>query len=207
MKTYPSIKRATGKSFQEVKLHTFDKIDGSNIRAAWNKKRGWYKFGTRKRLLDETDEVFGGVVNLFRETLGEPLGRIARDEGWQSVVVFCEFWGPSSFAGLHVPDEPKKLTVIDVAPYKKGILQPKDFLDLFEEYGPTYLGKINWTRGFIERVKNDDVDGITFEGVVGKIRESFKSNRIIMYKAKTNKWIQKVYDLYDNVQAEKIVNS
>lgn len=35
----------------------FDKLDGSNLRFEWNKKQGWYKFGTRNRMFDRSDKV------------------------------------------------------------------------------------------------------------------------------------------------------
>lgn len=203
MKTYPSIKKATSQSFREMKLHTFDKLDGSNLRFEYNKKRGFYKYGTRKRLLGDDDEIFGPAIPLFRETIEEPLIRIIEKQGWQQVVVFCEYWGKESLAGRHKNDDPKTLTVIDVAVYKRGILPPVDFIKLFGEFGPKYLGKINWTRGFIEDVRAG-IDGITFEGVVGK---EVENKRIVMYKAKTQQWIDKVRLLYAPDVAEKIINS
>ena len=203
MKSYPSIKRATGNSFREIKLYTFDKIDGSNLRFEWSKKRGWYKFGIRKRLFDETDITFGEAIPLFMETLADPLCSIAKKARWESVVVFCEFWGEKSFAGLHEPKDNKKLTVIDVAPYKQGILPPKEFLNLFGEYGPKYFGIINWTRGFVKEVRNGNLD-TTFEGVVGK---NIDGNKIVMYKAKTQKWIDAVLQLYGQEEGKKIIES
>ena len=54
MKSYPTIPR------QNRRLnyaYVFDKLDGSNIRAEWNPKKGFYKFGSRTRLLG-TDQEF-----------------------------------------------------------------------------------------------------------------------------------------------------
>ena len=80
MKSYPSVASSRGSQFRAFKAHVFDKIDGSNLRFEWSPKRGWYKFGTRKRLFDETDEVFGPAVRLWKETFAEPLGNwAARD--------------------------------------------------------------------------------------------------------------------------------
>ena len=51
MKEYPSIPyRIHG----DLDIIAFGKYDGSNIRAEWSQKKGFYKFGTRKRLLDES---------------------------------------------------------------------------------------------------------------------------------------------------------
>ena len=52
MKQYPSI---SGK-LVNTKIYAFDKLDGSNIRGTWSKKRGFYKFGTRTQMLDENYE-------------------------------------------------------------------------------------------------------------------------------------------------------
>lgn len=59
MKQYPSINSSNGQSFKEFVADVFDKLDGSNLRFEWSKKQGWYKFGTRHRLFDNTDPVFG----------------------------------------------------------------------------------------------------------------------------------------------------
>lgn len=92
----------------------FDKLDGSNLRFEWNRKRGWNKFGTRRRLMDETDPEYGSAIQLFQETLAEGIEKVLKDEkayrGVERVTAFAEFYGPSSFAGWHDWNEPKQLT-------------------------------------------------------------------------------------------------
>jgi hypothetical protein len=159
-------------------------------------------------MFDETDPIFGVAVLLFMERLSEPLERIAVDQRWQKVTVFAEFWGKGSFAGLHEPDDPKFLTVIDVSPHQQGILPPKKFLKHFEEFGPTYMGYLRWNKEFMEEVRNS-VPGninlpITFEGVVGK---TIVKNNIVMFKAKTQVWIDKVRERYESQRAEEIIES
>jgi hypothetical protein len=200
MKTYPSIPRSKG---SEGMLYTFDKIDGSNLRFEWSKKKGWHKFGTRRRLFDESDEIFGVAIPIFHNSLAEPLERTIRDQGWDNATVFVEFWGENSFAGCHKEQDEKFLTLIDVSIYKKGIINPKDFLKLFGEYGPEYLGLLKWNKSFIENVSNSNIDGITFEGVVGKV---MINKRIVMVKAKTNAWKDKVREKFGD-QADKIIES
>jgi hypothetical protein len=208
MKSYPSIAASTGTAFREIpNAYIFDKLDGSNIRAEWSKKQGFYKFGTRTRLLDESDEVFGGVPKLWQEKMSEPLAKIATDQRWESAVFFAEFFGSGSFAGVHQPEDVKQLALIDVAPYKKGILGPRDFLKLFRGQVRTaeFLGQHNWTRGFVEQIRMGPLlNGITFEGVVGKAGEGHK---LVMAKAKTLAWVEKVRLLYTAEEAEKIINS
>ncbi len=205
MKEYPSISR----HFQEMRAaHIFAKEDGSNIRAAWSKKRGWYLFGTTHQLLDISQPVLGGAIPLFKQTLADELTKVAVDQKYESLIVFCEYWGKSSFAGTHVPGDEMYLSVFDLNPYKKGILGPKEFLKLIGDNPnirtPNYLGQHNWTRGFIERVWNDDVPGASFEGVVAKHGEGHK---LKMAKAKSRQWIEKVKGTYSADEAERLINS
>lgn len=205
MKTYPSIPRAVGQDFFEFDAYVFDKLDGSNLRWEWARKSGWYKQGTKTRLFDETDDIFGKAPALFRELLAEPLEKIARDERWERMIVFTEFWGAKSFAGWHDPDDPKNLTLFDVNPYKKGILGPKQFLKLFGHLDiPKFLGTTRWTRGFVEKVRQGEIPDITDEGVIGKGGEGHK---LVMAKAKTQKWIDRVLSKYGPIEGQKIIDS
>lgn len=201
MKSYPSIPKFKSGN---IKLYTFDKCDGSNIRIQYSSKRGWYKFGTRTRLLDESDEIFGPAIPLFKETLAEPLEKIIVDQGWQEAIVFGEYYGSQSFAGLHEKDDPKQITIFDVNPYKRGMLSPQEFLKLFGQHGPRFLGLMNWTVGFVEQVRSGDIEGISFEGVVGKV---IHNNKLTMYKAKTQAWINKVLLKFDKETADIIIRS
>lgn len=206
MKTYPSIPASRGQSFREFQAYVFDKLDGSNLRFEWSRKKGWHKYGTRTRLFDDTDPVFGDAVALFQSTLAQPLHDRAKSERWDSVIVFCEYWGEKSFAGLHDPSDPKRLTLFDVAPYKQGIIGPKEFLKLFGELDiPSFLGQINWTREFVDRVYRREIDGITLEGVVGKAKS--KRHDLVMAKAKTKEWVDMVKAKFAPEEADKIINS
>lgn len=59
MKYYPSI---TKEIRHDIYIYAFDKLDGSNIRAEWNSKRGFYKFGTRNQLMDEKTDPWGQSI-------------------------------------------------------------------------------------------------------------------------------------------------
>lgn len=205
MKSYPSIPR----DFRDFQAYCFDKKDGSNLRFEFSKKKGWYKFGTKTRLLDTSDPTFGPAIPLFQSTLAEPLTKIARDNRWESVIVFAEFWGKESFAGYHVDGDPKTLSLFDVAPYKQGILPPKEFIKLFVENPnvPTvdFIGQYHWTRGFVDRVWNEDVPGLSFEGCVGKAGS--KHSDLVMAKAKCRRWIEKVKGKFTQDEAELLINS
>ena len=210
MKEYPSIPRSTGQTFQEIPgAYIFDKPDGSNIRVEGSRKKGWYKFGSRTQLIDHTHTFLGAALSVFARDHNEILSKMLKDERWDSVTVFGEFYGPSSFAGWHDVNEPvevKHYSIFDISPYKKGILGPKEFLRLQERYGfdaPIYRGQHNWTRGFVEAVYNGEIE-CAFEGVVGKAGEG---HHLVRAKAKTKAWIDKVMEKLGQEEGTKIVNS
>jgi hypothetical protein len=219
MKSYPSVAASRGSQFRAFTAHVFDKIDGSNLRFEWSPKRGWYKFGTRKRLFDETDVVFGSAIRLWNETFAEPIGNWAGREHLRGCTAYAEFHGPGSFAGLHVAADPHQLTLIDLDIYKQGLIDPRDFVE-FGAIVPTarYFGSINWTRGFVEAMYEDPKGAVeeygnfhkgfaptpSLEGVVGKAKTGRKR---IMAKAKTKDWIEKVRELYAPDEAERIIQS
>jgi len=63
MKSYPTIST----KIKPTQIYAFDKIDGSNIRVEWSDKQGFYKFGSRNRLIDENTYRLGESVNLIKE--------------------------------------------------------------------------------------------------------------------------------------------
>jgi hypothetical protein len=217
MKEYPSIPRSVGNAFRELpNAYVFDKIDGSNLRFEWSRKRGWHKFGTRTRLFNQDDWQFGRALPIFQGTLAEPLAKIFTTQRWDQCIVFAEHWGPNSFAGNHHepgtnkpldPDERMHLDLIDVAPHRQGLLGPAEFVRLFSNLpSAKLLGRFHWTRGFIERVWRNEIEGITLEGVVGKIGHG-RTHDLVMAKAKTQAWVDKVRARYEPEDAEKIVGS
>jgi len=204
MKSYPSIVRVDQSGWNRD-LYTFDKLDGSNLRFEWSRKTGWFKFGTRKRLFDRNDPVFGQAIPLFMDTLAEPLAEIAYNNKWVNIVAFCEFWGKNSLAGRHNPEDPKNLTLFDVSIYRYGMLGPKEFLNHFKYLPiPNFLGVQKWNKSFVEKVRNSQFDKITFEGVVGK---SGDYDDLTLVKCKTNNWLDAIRRLYAEDEARKIINS
>lgn len=197
MKSYPSIpKKSTGES---TVFWAFDKIDGSNIRAEWTKKKGFCKFGSRHRLLG-TDQ---GVL-----AKAEPLAKLKEDKfsfyfkkmKIEKATVFFEFHGPNSFAGNHLETDEHQLSLIDIDVVGHGLMDPKDF---FESFGMTdfdaakllYTGPIDEV--FIQQVKNGTLQGMTFEGVVCKARRNKRFEEATMFKIKNDAWIAKVKSSFD----------
>ena len=139
--------------------------------------------------------------------MAAPLARLAWDNRWQHLIAFMEFHGPGSFAGTHVPADPKQLTLFDLCPDKKGIVGPARFLKFTGKLSvpvAVCLGQQNWTRGFVQRVRDGMIPGITFEGVVGKAGDG---HALVLAKAKTQAWIGKVYARYGQKDGDAVVNS
>ena len=190
MKQYPQIDGSNKAPIGE-QCFAFVKYDGSNLRWEWSPKKGWYKFGTRTRLFDHTDEIFGAAIPLFQDVLGPEIAtRIkAIERNVQSAIVYTEFFGPNSFTGIHDPNDQKELRLFDVNLYKRGIMNPRDFVKNFGDLPfaaeVVYQGKL--TQEFIEDVR-DGKYNVT-EGVVAK-------GNNFMTKIKTKEYLTKLKDVY-----------
>ena len=66
MKTYNSIPHFDESLYGQHAL-AFNKLDGSNLRFEYSKKRGFYKFGTRRQMINEHHPHFGYGIDLFME--------------------------------------------------------------------------------------------------------------------------------------------
>jgi hypothetical protein len=194
MKTYPSIPYYA--EFVGRPCIGFKKYDGSNLRFEWSKKKGWHKFGTRRHLFDRKDPVYGPAVDLFEKTLAEPLVKSFTDQkdlrGTENAIVFAEFFGPNSFAGDHVPEDPKELILFDVNIHKKGLVSPRDFIKFFANMPSAevlYNGEL--TEEFIQEVIEGTVP--VQEGVVVK---GGQGHQLWMAKIKTADWIRRVKEQF-----------
>jgi hypothetical protein len=190
MKHYPSI---TKEVRQDVYIYAFDKIDGSNIRAEWNSKKGFYKFGTKNELMDESAKPFGRAIPLIRNKYESDLAAVFKEQGWRDAICFFELWGPSSFAGTHNFEEDVTVTLFDVNPYKQGILEPREFIQYFGHLDTPkvlYEGRVDVP--FFDKVKQSTLPGMTFEGVVCKGASDTKAKMPLMFKIKSRAWLDKL---------------
>ena len=190
MKSYPSISHIIR---TDIPIYAFDKLDGSNIRAEWERKKGFWKHGSRRRLLSHDTPILRKSIDLIDEKYSEDLNKTFYDSKIAKAICFFEFWGPKSFAGLHEDDDDHTVTLIDVNPYKKGILEPRLFIKHFGHLDIPrllYRGKVN--QEFARSVRAGGYD-ITFEGVVCKAKHK---NQIVMFKIKNRAWVDKVKEFY-----------
>jgi hypothetical protein len=191
MKNYPSIPTEIDRQWS---YHVFDKLDGSNLRAEWNPKRGFYKFGTRTRLLGSDQPTLMPAQDLFQAKYAAELSRRFRDRRCPRALAFFEFVGPNSFAGSHTdPVAAMDVVLFDVAIHQKGLLPPTDFLGLAQGLAtPRLLFQGPITEAFIESVRDGTCPGITEEGVVGKGPYQSTWGGPIQFKIKTRRWLDRL---------------
>ena len=192
MRPYPSIPR--GLIVKGDPIYAFDKLDGSQLRAEWTKKkRRFWKFGTRKRLVSRHDRgLWGEAVETAREKYESDLHDIAVKERWLKVTCYFEIHGENSFAGTHRDDEPHDVTLFGVAVVKRGILEPRRYLKLFGDLDIArllYHGNAN--EPFVESVRRGELEGMTFEGVVCK-GKCVTPGRPLLFKVKNLAWLERL---------------
>lgn len=185
MQTYPTIPKIV----RNEDIYAFDKLDGSNIRAEWDRKKGFTKFGSRRRMLTANDTLSESIT-LINEGYADALASIFTEMGLQKATAFFEFYGEHSFAGMH-EDEDHKVTLIDVHRPRTGIMDPSDFLHWFADKVDTapllYQGKPD--QDFVNMVQTGQLPGMTFEGVVCKGGQD-KHGNLSMFKIKNNAWLE-----------------
>lgn len=191
MEQYPSIPVIV----QKTPIIAFDKIDGSNIRVEWSRKTGFYKYGTRTRLLDPNEKPLGEAKTLFENKYANDLDKIYRTQKYERATAFLEFAGENSFAGNH-EEETHDLTLFDIHVYKQAFLPPKEFLKLYGNLDiPNILYTGNPTEAFIKSVRERTLEDMTYEGVVCKGGLDSR-RRVISFKIKSQDWLDAVKTKY-----------
>lgn len=204
MLEYPSMQNSSKAPRQS--MVAFDKLDGSNFRAKWTRKRGFDVFGTRTQLIDETSEFWGQAVTLFKQTCAEPLNeKFTRDKDYRDereYIVYGEFVGPQSFAGRHIEGDKMEVVVFDVLCGHKNrkFVGPMDFIKDFQEVvkipDVIHVGKLN--EEFIAAVRRGDYN--VNEGVIckGTIPTGAAFGGIWSCKIKTQAYLDKLKLRYGN---------
>lgn len=199
MKTYPSITKEINSS---INVYAFAKFDGQNFRATWNPKKGFFKFGSRTQLVDESNKQFNKAINILHSKFSSDLEKVFTKNKYRDVTCFFEYWGPNSFAGQHVETEEQTLTLIDVNPFNVGIMPPLDFI---RDYGHLdipdvlYIGKADGN--FVSSVKDSSLKGMPLEGVICKGSIDRKTKVPVMFKIKSNAWLDKLKIFCNNDEA------
>ena len=200
MKDYPKILGSHDIPLNEECV-VFDKLDGSNLRFEYSKKQGWYKFGTRRRLFDHTDPDFGTAIEIFQKKYAEAIEKIVLDNYKKpdGFIVYGEFLGPHSFAGIHTPsmlqvehNDPKDFVMFDVNVHKKGFVAPQEFLKLFGGlHIPTVIHEGPLNEQFIQDVREGKYSVV--EGVVVK---GGSGHDVWRYKIKTFTYLKRLQEVF-----------
>lgn len=205
MKSYPSISKEIIKGLD---IYAFGKIDGSNIRAEYSKKKGFYKFGSRNQLITDEQGVLNKAKDLIINNFSDPTLQIIKKQRWERVILFFEFAGSKSFAGIHEENDSHDVWLIDANPYKKGILPPNEFLSIFGDLNTApllYHGKCN--DEFVESVKFSRLQGMPEEGVVCKAKNPKDKHCPIMFKIKSHRWLERLKEKFsgDEKMFERLI--
>jgi hypothetical protein len=188
MLQYPSILGASKAPIGKPCV-AFYKYDGSNLRWEWSPKKGWNKFGTRRQMFDASTPVYNQALPLFLDSLGDEIVYRTKQiiKNPERITAFTEFFGPSSFAGQHDENEAKELRLFDIFLFKKGFVEPKQFVKVFGDLPQSaevvYEGNLN--KQFIMDVREGKFN--VFEGVIAK-GEDF------MVKIKTQEYYNRLFD-------------
>jgi hypothetical protein len=197
---YPSIE---GPAFAHLgqPCVAFEKYDGSNLRFFWDQKRGWHSTGTRYRWFKANTPTFGVAVDLFQKQYAKGIldtfRRYKEYRGVTELVAFCEFFGPGTFSGLHVDNEPRQLILFDIHLTGRGFVLPKDFV---AHFGHLKIARVvyegDFTREFIDSVRGGAfsvVEGVVAKGVqVRRQRKGQSDREVWMAKVKTSRWLDEL---------------
>jgi hypothetical protein len=191
MKSYPKLTYYDDADIGKY-CYAFDKLDGSNIRCEWNRKRGWYKFGTRNTMIGDTNHDFYPAIDIFMNKYSDDLERVFRNKkdyrNSESFVIFMEYHGENSFAGFHHEDDEMDCVLFDISQYKKGMTPPSEFIKNFGHlHIPNIIFQGQLTYNFIEDVKSN-----RFGLVEGVMAKGSDNKSIWMKKIKTREWIESV---------------
>ena len=140
----------------------FVKYDGSNFRAKYTQKQGFNLYGSRHELIDESHKFLGEAVTIFERDYKKELTTFFKKEedlrNHREIVVFGEFFGSQSFAGIHQPNDPKELVIFDVLVGHKNhwFYNPYDFIETFQSLVkiPPVLYDGNMNDKLIQDVRN-----------------------------------------------------
>lgn len=197
MKQYPSIPfYHECKDDTHVQILAFNKEDGSNFRAEYDRKKGFWKFGTKTRLVGKDEYPFGEGIELVLNKYEDAMALVFEKLQVQKAIAFFEFLGPNSFCGVHA-SEPHDVILLEVDIPRKGFILPREFVKLFGHlHIPSVVYDGPFNQEFVENVKTSTLPGMAFEGVVCK---GPKSKRYpgypVMFKVKSDAWIARLRSL------------
>jgi hypothetical protein len=203
---YPSILNSSKAPRQPC--IAFEKYDGSNIRVKYTQKRGFCLFGSRTQLIDESHPHLGEAIHLFNKNFREKLTKIIKQEfpNEREVIAFFEFYGDTSFAGIHNFPDVFHLTMFDVLVGHKNrkFIHPRDFVKLFKD---VQIARVIYEGNLTDQFINDIREGkyALNEGVVckGTITTGAARGGVWMAKIKTQSYLDKLLNRFGKEGLQK----
>lgn len=178
----------------------FEKYDGTNLHWVWERELGWYAFGTRRNRFDldemgisEFNQAHPGLEQapeLFKQIFADALQSIFSENSRYSsleIIVFTEFFGSQSFAGMHKVEDQKRLVLFDVA-IDTGLIDPDQFL---EEFGQLPVARVVYRGKFSGKFTSDVREG-KFDVAEGVICKGGSGSGLWMAKIKTDAYMAKL---------------
>lgn len=184
MLEYPTV----DKQIRREQVYVFDKLDGSNIRAEWNKKKGLWKFGRRHGLLDASTPVLLKAPEIIKQKYTDIVAEALKKERVVNAVLFFEFYGEHSSFGNHVIDDDHNVMLIDASIDMKEMIEPREFCRVFQHVPhATMLAHQVFSSELEQQVRNGSLwgDNKFHEGVVCKSKSA-------RFKVKTDMWLEKL---------------
>ena len=207
MKQYPSI--GYFGDYLGTATIGFEKIDRSNLRFEYSHKRGFYKFGTKKMMIDEGTEIFGKGISIFLNKYSDELTKIFKSKNYrniQSFVCFAEFIGKKTEFGRHIEGDEYDVILFDVDQHQRGFVKPKHFIN---DFGHLHIPKVlyqgNINKDLYNMVKTNtliDHEGELWEGLVCKSEVS-KGSSLYYCKLKTNLWLDTLKLKYNEEEIDE----
>jgi hypothetical protein len=183
------------------KCIAFEKYDGTNLHWVAQPEWGWVDYGTRRdrfpfnnggdQKFEKAHPELAGVANLWDsdgklESYLRSAYRSAKE-----IVVFTEYFGPNSFAGMHQPGDKMDLVILDVQ-IDGSLLPPEEFIRAFQGFNiarVVFKGKYSGQLFIDVREGKYGVrEGVVVKGVV--------DGKIHMAKIKTNAYLERLKDSF-----------
>lgn len=194
MKQYDEIKYFG--DYWGLPIIAFDKLDGSNLRFEYSQKRGFYKFGTRQMMIDNSHPEFGFAIDIFLNKYAKELTKIFKSKEYRDVLsftCFAELVGTKSKFGQHeYGNDTFDIIIFDIEQYKKGLIPPRQFHKDFLWAGiPNIIYAGNLNKEFVNQVKSNEFglkEGVVCKGVIPNKKE----NNLFYCKIKTDQWFEEL---------------
>ena len=179
----------------------FEKYDGTNIHWVFVPQYGWTDFGTRRdtfplttvgiQQFEQAHPELTGVTTLWDQDHKLERHLSATYSHAKDIVVFTEYVGPNSFAGMHQPQDTMELVLFDVQVDGK-LLFPEHFVKSFSSFK---VARVVFNGKYTGQLFVDVREG-KFGVKEGVVLKGVANNEVYMAKIKTNAYLKRLKDTF-----------